>query len=77
MVLGTPWGHVIEQSTRVASHTYADDWYVLANRFSIEPELIVAIPPELAKAIIQNRGWIFPLPPREAERIRAENKKTT
>ena len=45
-------------------------------RFSIEPELIVAIPPELAKAIIQNRGWIFPLPPREAERIRVEYEKT-
>lgn len=43
-------------------------------RFSIEPELIVAIPPELAKAIIQNRGWIFPLPPQEAQRVRAEYK---
>ena len=41
-------------------------------RFSIEPELIVAIPPELAKAIIQSRGWIFPLPPQEAARVRAE-----
>ena len=41
-------------------------------RFSIEPELIVAVPPDLCRAIIQNRGWIFPLPPREAERIRAE-----
>ena len=43
-------------------------------RFSIEPELIVAIPPELAKVIIQSRGWIFPLPPQEAERIRVEYK---
>lgn len=41
-------------------------------RFSIEPELIVAIPQELAHAIIRNRGWIFPLPPAEAERIRGE-----
>ena len=44
-------------------------------RFSIEPELIVAIPPEFAKAIIRNRGWIFPLPPQEAERVRREYKE--
>lgn len=31
--------------------------------FSIEAEIIVAIPPELASAIIENRGWLFPLPP--------------
>ena len=31
--------------------------------FSIEPEIIVAIPSELAKKIIMNRGWIFPLSP--------------
>ena len=43
-------------------------------RFSIEPEMIVAIPPELAKAIIRNRGWVFPLPPQEATRIRTEYK---
>jgi len=43
-------------------------------RFSIEPEFIVAIPPDLARAIIQNRGWIFPLPPKEAQRVRAEYK---
>lgn len=41
-------------------------------RFSIEPELIVALPPDLARAIIRNRGWLFPLPPQEAARIRAE-----
>ena len=44
-------------------------------RFSIEPELIVAIPPELAKAIIQNPRMDFPLPPREAERIRVEYER--
>ena len=43
-------------------------------RFSIELEFIVAIPPDLARAIIQNRGWIFPLPPKEAQRVRAEYK---
>jgi hypothetical protein len=43
-------------------------------RFSIEPELIVAIPPELTKAIIQSRGWVFPLPPQEAQRLRTEYK---
>jgi hypothetical protein len=39
-------------------------------RFSIEPEIIVAIPPELSKAIIQNRGWIFPLPPAMLEKVK-------
>ena len=32
-------------------------------RFALEPEIIVCIPPELSIAIIQNRGWIFPLIP--------------
>ena len=39
-------------------------------RFSLEPEIIIAIPPELSKRIIQNRGWIFPLPPKELARIK-------
>jgi len=39
-------------------------------RFTIEPEIIVAIPPELAKAIIQNRGWIYPLPPEMLDRVK-------
>lgn len=40
-------------------------------RFSIEPEIIVAIPSELSRAIIQNRGWIFPLPPSALEKIKS------
>ena len=32
-------------------------------RFSIEPEIIVSISPDLAKAIIKNRGWLFPVDP--------------
>ncbi len=40
-------------------------------RFSIEPELIVAIPPALAQAIIRQRGWLFPLPPVMLEKVRA------
>lgn len=39
-------------------------------RFSQEPEIIVAIPPELAKAIIKNRGWVFPLPPSQFEKVK-------
>ena len=31
--------------------------------FSIEAEIIVAIQPKLASNIIENRGWLFPLPP--------------
>jgi len=40
-------------------------------RFSQEPEMIVAIPSELAKAIIKNRGWVFPLPPPAFEKVKA------
>jgi len=40
-------------------------------RFSIEPEIIVAIPPSLATAIISNRGWVFPLPPVMLEKLKA------
>ena len=39
-------------------------------RFSIEPEIIVAVPAALAAAIIQNRGWVFPLPPAMLEKVR-------
>ncbi len=38
-------------------------------RFSIEPEIIVAIPPSLSREIITNRGWIFPLAPSMLEKI--------
>ena len=41
-------------------------------KFSIEPEIIVAIPKELSIEIISNRGWIFPLIPVAFEVI---NKK--
>ena len=40
-------------------------------KFSIEPEIIVAIPPALAREIIMNRGWVFPLPPVTLEKVRA------
>ena len=38
--------------------------------FSQEPEIIVAIPQALAKAIIKNRGWVFPLPPAMFEKVK-------
>ena len=38
-------------------------------RFSIEPEMIVAIPVSLAEEIVGGRGWVFPLPPDILERI--------
>ena len=40
-------------------------------RFALEPEIIVAVSPELAKAIIVNRGWVYPLPPAQLEKVRA------
>ena len=40
-------------------------------KFSIEPEIIVAVPAALAQAIIVNRGWIFPLPPVMLDKVRA------
>ena len=42
--------------------------------FSLEPEIIVAIPAELAKAIIGNRGWIVPLIPSMYEKVIAARK---
>ena len=38
-------------------------------RFSLEPEIIVCVPPALAQAIIRNRGWVFPLPPQMLEKV--------
>ena len=40
-------------------------------RFSIEPEIVVAIPSSLAMEIISNRGWVFPLPPTMLDKIKA------
>lgn len=39
-------------------------------KFSQEPEIIVAIPPALAQAVIQNRGWVFPLPPAMLKKVK-------
>jgi hypothetical protein len=32
--------------------------------------MIVAIPSDMAKAIIKNRGWVFPLPPAAFQKIK-------
>jgi hypothetical protein len=40
-------------------------------RFSIEPEMIIAIPRSLAVEIIGNRGWVFPLPPVTLDKLKA------
>ena len=40
-------------------------------RFSIEPEIIVAIPAALSRDIIRNRGWVFPLPPVMLDKVTA------
>ena len=40
-------------------------------KFSIEPEIIVAVPPALAREIILNRGWVFPLPPVMLDKVRS------
>jgi hypothetical protein len=41
-------------------------------KFSQEPEIIVAIPPALAREILSRRGWVFPLPPAIFDRLRRE-----
>ena len=46
-------------------------------RFSLEPEMIVAIPAALAQAIIQNRGWVFPLPPQLYDKVLAARGTST
>ena len=38
--------------------------------FSVEPEIIVAIPATLSTEIIVNRGWVFPLPPIMFDKIK-------
>jgi hypothetical protein len=40
-------------------------------RFSIEAEIIVAVPPALARDIVRQRGWLFPLPPVMLEKVKA------
>ncbi len=44
-------------------------------RFSLEPEIIVAIPQALAEAIIANRGWVVPLPPVMYDKVKRLNGK--
>lgn len=44
-------------------------------RFSLEPEMIVAIPQALAEAVIANRGWVMPLPPPLFEKVKRLNGK--
>jgi hypothetical protein len=45
-------------------------------KFSLEPEIIVAIPAALVRAIISNRGWLFPLPPIMLEKVTQRMKKS-
>lgn len=45
-------------------------------RFSLEPEIIVAVPPELSRAIIVNRGWVFPLIPSMYDKVTAARNKS-
>ncbi len=40
-------------------------------KFSIEPEIIVAVPAALTRQIIMNRGWVFPLPPVMLDKVRS------
>ena len=47
VVLGTLWAYFVEHSAQVAAYTYADDWYVMADRFSLEPEAEPAAANEL------------------------------
>ena len=57
VVRGTLWGCFIEHSAQVAAYTYADDWYVVADRFSIEPEAEPAAANDLAPTpVADNAG---------------------
>ena len=53
------------------AYTPGARWGGFDGKFSIEPEIIVAIPPALARDIIMNRGWVFPLPPDMLARVKA------
>ncbi len=43
-------------------------------KFSIEPEIIVAVPAALTRQIIMNRGWVFPLPPVMLDKVRSARR---
>ena len=43
-------------------------------RFSLEAEIIVAVPPALARDIVRQRGWLFPLPPAMLEKVKAKRQ---
>ena len=43
-------------------------------RFSIEAEIIVAIPPALARDIVRQRGWLFPLPPVMLDKVKTKRQ---
>jgi hypothetical protein len=43
-------------------------------RFSLEAEIIVAVPPALARDIVRQRGWLFPLPPVMLDKIKARRQ---
>ena len=42
--------------------------------FSVEPEMIVAIPSSLASEIISHRGWLFPLTPEILDKVKGSRR---
>jgi hypothetical protein len=43
-------------------------------RFSLEAEIIVAVAPALARDIVRQRGWLFPLPPAMLDKVKAKRQ---
>ena len=73
-VFGGPRGHYAENGLDPGGFSGVHARSALGGfdgRFSIETEIIVAIPAALARDIIQQRGWLFPLPPVMLEKVKA------
>jgi hypothetical protein len=43
---------------------------------TFEAEIIVAIPPALARDIMRQRGWLFPLPPAMLDKVKTRRQAT-
>jgi len=71
-VFGGGFGHYAEDGLDAGGYAGVHTRSAIGGftgRFSIEPEMIVAIPPALAQDIIRNRGWLYPLIPSMYDKI--------
>ena len=76
-VLGGPRGDYAQQGVDPGGFSGVHARSALGGfdgRFSLEAEIIVAVPPALARDIVRQRGWLFPLPPAMLEKVKAKRQ---